>query len=166
LSALRLAPTRAATPTTVTFALPRSVTLATRTPASGRVAGCAFSTASAPSGWHVRLWRANRPRHTPAAPARTRLRRRSLRLRRRSGSASSFDTRFTQGGMTESARIFLRVDCHPNLLTGRGMLQQQVAALSGSDLNKSRGLELRAGRQRSLRVGRAVDWRRPCAALE
>ena len=41
-AALRFAPTRAATPTTLTRVFPRSETRATRTRASGRLFGCAF----------------------------------------------------------------------------------------------------------------------------
>src|SRR5512145_2238140 len=41
-ASLRLAPTRAATPTTLTRGFPRSETRATRTRAPGRLAGCAL----------------------------------------------------------------------------------------------------------------------------
>jgi hypothetical protein len=42
----------------------------------------------------------------------------------------SFDTRLAQDSIAEPPGIFLGVNRHPHFLAGRGVLQQQVAALS------------------------------------
>ena len=94
--ALRRAPTRAATPTISTFRLPLSEQRATRTRASGRLAGCAFSTLLIRLEWRAPPSRGSRLQRRRAIPVRRRSRRRSLRFRGRSDRALSFDTRLSQ----------------------------------------------------------------------
>jgi hypothetical protein len=54
----------------------------------------------------------------------------------------SSDTCLAQDAVAEPPGILLGVNRHPHLLARRGVLQQQVAALTGPDLDESNGLRL------------------------
>ncbi len=92
--------------------------------------------------WRVLPSRGFLPRRRPATLARRRSRHRCLQSPRQSDKEESFNTSLAQDAVAQPPSILLAVNGHPDFFAGRGMLQQQVTAFPGPDLDETRGLQL------------------------
>ena len=104
--------------------------------------GAPPGTPSAQHEWRVLLSRSFLPRRRRAALARRRSRPHRLRFPGQSDKEESFDTGLMQDAVAQTPGVLLGVNGHPDFLPGRGMLQQQVTAFPGPDLDEPRGLQL------------------------